>query len=435
MLPPRAVAARSCLIKLLPSICAPRGKLLAHPRALASGARGASMSTSARIDATDTPCIVAMQQMLRGKTDVLSLAQGIVHWPPPAEALSAAQAAVLETTTSLYGADDGLPELRAALKEKVQKENGLVASEIMVTAGANQAYTNLVLSLTDAGDATLLFRPYYFNHLMALQMTGSAREVVLPASTAELQPDMVALRNEFESRAATGLPPLKMVTLVNPGNPTGVMIPHATLEEAKDLCAQYGAWLVVDNTYENFAYKGCTPHKCVEGPHVVNIFSFSKAYGMMGWRVGYLAFPSALGEQLFKTQDTIIICPSTLSQKLALAALREGASFVANQIAALAEQKEVILEALSPLGEGAVQGGSGAIYLFCKLPAGCEDDKEVVRWMVEKHGVCLIPGSACGMPGHVRVCYANLPLERSREAAKRLKAALLELTSGSAQIK
>lgn len=136
------------------------------------------MSTfaSQRIQKTDTPCvsrrphlsscgehanpapaslpqIVTMQQMLRGKTDVLSLAQGIVHWAPPPDALAAARDAVGLPETSLYGADDGLPELRAALKRKLAAENGIVASEVMVTAGANQAYTNIVLSLMDAGDA------------------------------------------------------------------------------------------------------------------------------------------------------------------------------------------------------------------------------------------------------------------------------------------
>ena len=345
-------------------------------------ARRASTATMAsashRIQETDTPCIVAMQQMMRGKSDILSLAQGIVHWPPPAEALSAAQAAVLEPTTNLYGADDGLPELRAALKDKVKAENGLVASEIMVTAGANQAYTNLVLSLLDAGDAALLFRPYYFNHLMALQMSGSAREVVLPQSTADLQPDIAALRREFEERAADGRPQLKMVTLVNPGNPTGVMIPRATLEEASALCKQHGAWLVMDNTYEHFAYEGCPPHECIEDEHVVNVFSFSKAFGMMGWRVGYLAYPPSLGPQLFKTQDTIVICPTTLSQKLALAAAG-CRGFVEERVTSLAEQKAIILDALTPLGEGAVKGGSGAIYLFCRLPAGYDDDMAVVR--------------------------------------------------------
>ena len=188
--------------------------------------------------------------MLRGKTDVLSLAQGIVHWSPPVEALTAASAAVLEPSSSLYGADDGLPELRAALKKKIKLENGLISSEIMVTAGANQAYTNLVLSLLDAGDAAVLFRPYYFNHLMALQMTGSATDIILPPSTPGMQPDITALRTEFEERASEECAKIKMVTLVNPGNPTGVMIPRATIEEASALCARYGAWLVMDNTYE-----------------------------------------------------------------------------------------------------------------------------------------------------------------------------------------
>ena len=106
---------------------------------------------SSRIGSTDVPCIVQMQQMLRGKTDVLSLAQGIVHWSPPPAALEAAVSCVTEPATSLYGADDGLPELRTSLKAKLAAENGLTQSEIMITAGANQAYTNLVLALLDAG--------------------------------------------------------------------------------------------------------------------------------------------------------------------------------------------------------------------------------------------------------------------------------------------
>lgn len=150
----------------------------------AGAARGARlMSTlSRRIRSTDTPCIVTMQQMMRGREGVLSLAQGIVHWAPPAEALASAMSAVEETSTSLYGADDGLPDLRAALKDKIARENGIHNADIMVTAGANQAYTNIVLSLVDANDACALFKPYYFNHLMALQMTGSGGELYIAPS-------------------------------------------------------------------------------------------------------------------------------------------------------------------------------------------------------------------------------------------------------------
>lgn len=230
-------------------------------------------ATSTRIAQTDAPTIVKMQQMLRGKADVLSLAQGIVHWRPPPESLEAARAAVDEPDTSLYGADDGMPTLRAALKEKLASQNGLSNSEVMVTAGANQAYTNIVLSLMDAGDAALLYRPYYFNHLMALQMTGSANELVLPPSLPDLQPDVDFLKRELESRAADeGQRQLKMVTLCNPGNPTGVMIPRATIEAVSALCAQHGVWLVMDNTYEVRRVVGRALFCCCYFPALRNIW-------------------------------------------------------------------------------------------------------------------------------------------------------------------
>lgn len=107
---------------------------------------------------------------------------------------------------------------------------------------------------------------------------------------------------------------------------------------------------------------------------------------------------------------------------------------MAERVAALAEQKALVLDALAPLGEGAVRGGSGAIYLFCRLPPSAADDAAAVRWLTAKHGVATIPGSACGMPGHFRVCYANLPLEQTRRAAARLRAGLEELASGAADL-
>uniref|UniRef100_A0A7S0LII8 Aminotransferase class I/classII large domain-containing protein n=1 Tax=Coccolithus braarudii TaxID=221442 RepID=A0A7S0LII8_9EUKA len=387
-------------------------------------------TTSQRVALTDTPCIVQMQQMLRAcKRDVLSLAQGIVHWPPPDSALQAAQESLLSPQTSMYAADDGLPELRQMLREKLTSQNGLCSSEVMVTAGANQAYINVVLALLDAGDAAVLFRPYYFNHLMALQMTGSAKQLWLPPSLPDLQPDLQALRIEFERRAKAGpTGQIKLVTLVNPGNPTGVMVPKQTLQEASDLCAEHGSWLVVDNTYEHFAYRDCPPHECIEGEHVINLFSFSKAFGMMGWRVGYIAHHERLSAPLLKIQDTVIICPSVASQRVAIGALAAGRGWVDANVDSLAQQKQLVLDALAPLGEGLVHGGSGAIYLFCKLP-GDLDDLEAVRWLTNTHGVCLIPGSSCGMPGHVRVCYANLPLQATREAASRLHAGLSQIAS------
>eukprot|EP00747_Dinoflagellata_sp_TGD_P222208 gnl/TRDRNA2_/TRDRNA2_93939_c0_seq2.p1 gnl/TRDRNA2_/TRDRNA2_93939_c0~~gnl/TRDRNA2_/TRDRNA2_93939_c0_seq2.p1 ORF type:complete len:122 (-),score=20.64 gnl/TRDRNA2_/TRDRNA2_93939_c0_seq2:38-403(-) len=112
-----------------------------------------------------------------------------------------------------------------------------------------------------------------------------------------------------------------------------------------------------------------------------------------------------------------------------------GRPWVKEQIAGLAEQKQLVKGAIeATLGKENILGGSGAIYLMMKLPDTYQDDLAVVRWFAEKHRLCLIPGSACGKPGYVRVCYANLAIESCREAVARLQAGLSELAAGSAVV-
>lgn len=171
-------------------------------------------------------------------------------------------------------------------------------------------------------------------------------------------------------------------------------------------------------------------HSCVEGDHIVNIFSFSKAYGMMGWRVGYIAYPTkveGLATQLLKVQDNIPICASLISQQLALHSLELGPEWVREQVKDLVKNREIVIEALSPLGEGAVLGGEGAIYLWATLPEKCMDDVKVVHWLAHRHGVVAIPGSACGSPGHLRISFGGLMENDCRAAAQRLKTGLEEL--------
>lgn len=133
-----------------------------------------------------------------------------------------------------------------------------------------------------------------------------------------------------------------------------------------------------------------------------------------------------------QVQDTIPICPSQLSQHMALAALQQGGSYVEQQIAGLEGNRAAVADALLPLGklgEG-VAGGEGAIYYWGRLPPGCQDDEAVVEWLIREHGVCVIPGSSCGAPGYIRVAYANLSEQQCREAAARLKQGLLQLVAG-----
>ena len=329
--------------------------------------------------------------------------------------------------------------------------------EPMVTAGANQAFGNIVLSCLDASDAAVLFAPYYFNHLMMLTASGIPKENVLvgPRDPAML-PDLDWLEQTLfpsEKDKKDGKKKIpKLVVLVNPCNPTGVVLPKTLLQRASDLCAKAGTWLVVDNTYDHFVYGGIEHEMPLEAPHIIHVSSFSKAYGMAGWRVGWLAShkDSGLSASLLKVQDTVPICAPQLSQRVALAALEgpgAGASWVAERVKGLEGNRAAVKAALAPLdalaaaeeqeetgkeSSSALGAAQGAIYLWSRLPAsllrdGKLTDSEIVEWLVKRHGVCLVPGSACGSPGRVRAAFANLEYRECERAAGRLASGVEEL--------
>lgn len=154
-----------------------------------------------------------------------------------------------------------------------------------------------------------------------------------------------------------------------------------------------------------------------------------------------------------QVQDTVAVCASQLSQHIALAALQQGDSYLQEQLAGLETNQAFIEDALSPLGSAGHGwvGGEGAIYYWAKLPAAptqattaaagggmsesdaaaaaalSAGDEAVVEWLIQEHGVCIIPGSACGAPGYVRVAFANLKPDQCQVAAGRLKAGLQQL--------
>ncbi|CAO2815334.1 unnamed protein product [Amaranthus hypochondriacus] len=373
---------------------------------------------------TESPVMVQIQELYRSTKDAVSLAQGVVYWQPPKQALTKVKDLVFDPKISRYGADEGIPELRDALMQKLRTENKLTKSKIMVTAGANQGFVNLVLALCDAGDSVVMFAPYYFNAYMSFQMTGVSNILVGPGDPETLYPNADWLEKTLKTN-----PPPKVVTVVNPGNPSGTYIPEPLLKRISDLCKGAGSWLIVDNTYEYFMYDG-RKHSCVEGDHIVNLFSFSKAYGMMGWRVGYIAYPAGVDgflDQLLKVQDNIPICASIISQYLAFHSMEAGTDWVKEQVKELVKNRELIKDALSILGKDAVKGGEGAIYLWVKLPDEFQDDFKIIRWLARRHKLILIPGSACGCPGHLRISFGGLPEAETAVAAERLRKGMEEL--------
>ncbi|GAB4854169.1 hypothetical protein Ancab_022754 [Ancistrocladus abbreviatus] len=378
---------------------------------------GSFEKLSTRSLQTDMPVMVKILELSEGAKDSMPLGQGAVYWQPPEQAVERVKQFAQEPSSSRYGTHEGLPELKVALMKKLQLENKLYNSSIM-------------------GHSRL-------------------KSGVFESCSCTLDPDTLQPDADWLARILGESEPVpKLVSIVNPGNPSGTCMPEPLLKSSmdaaiqtpidnwmkwtcslqltivtlpgtyfcclalllanriSDICRQAGSWLVVDNAYEYFVYDGYK-HFCVEGRHVINLFSFSKAYGMMGWRVGYIAYSSeaeGLRTQLLKIQDN-----------------RGGRGWVANQVKTLERNRELLVEALSPLGNGNIKGGQGAIYLWAKLPDEYQNDIDVICWLARRHGVVLLPGSACGMPGCVRVTYGAVTEAECELAAKRLKSGLEEL--------
>lgn len=378
-----------------------------------------------------------------GRGDVLNLGQGVVHWAPPREAVEAMRAEV-EMGAFPYGPTLGRRELADAIMRKLMRRgSGFAGSEhgvsptthqVMVTAGANQAYMNAVVALTDEADVGVLFAPFYFNHEMAHSL-ASVQCDVLPCQPDTWQPDLHALRMRLAADTARERR-VKMVTLCNPCNPTGAVYPRELLEEARDLTAKAGAFLVVDNTYEDFVFAPAatnaattTTTTTVWGPNVVNVFSFSKSFGMMGLRLGYVVYPLELADAFLKVQDTVVIAPTGLAQAAGLACLEKvEETWVRDRVVGLEENRRVLLDAIARSGMDLKRDGTGgSVFFMARLPSsslqssGRDDDEALVERLIADFGVGAIPGSACGAPGYLRLCFANIgDVELVKEAGERL---------------
>jgi katanin p60 ATPase-containing subunit A1 len=364
------------------------------------------------------------------KGGIFSLAQGVVYWEPPASCLRTLQEELSKPNNLLhtYGPAQGIPELTEALTQKIAQENGLTNHDVMVTVGANQAFVNCVLTCLCDDSKAIVFSPYYFNHVMALQMCCGDESVVVGPSSDQGIPDLKWLEETLQTQS------IDMVTIVNPGNPTGLSLPKEILKQAVDLCETYSAWLVLDCTYEYFTTQ--EDHQPIAtfpaASHVIHIFSFSKSYSLAGYRCGYLCLPKDnenLLSNMLKVQDTLPIGPPRVSQIAALGALKAGKEWVRDQYATLDASRQLILDSLQPME---TMGGSGAMYVMAHLPLPTTsddnddgppplDDVEICRQLVEDYGIAIIPGTYCGFPGWIRVCYANLTPELCQQAAARLR--------------
>ncbi len=380
------------------------------------------MTCLSRIHSIQPPIIQELQKQYTPRT--LSLAQGVPFFPPPPEALEATVELLKDHTyrkekgASLhtYGPDAGIQELREAVAGKFRRENGrgIEPGQVMITAGANQAFINAIITIAGAGDEVILLSPYYFNHEMALRMLGIVPRIV--ETDDAYQPVVERIRQAINVRT-------RAVVTISPNNPTGAVYSQRDLKMINDLCREHNIIHISDETYEYFTF-GEEPHYTpgpADGSNTITLHSFSKAYGMAGWRVGYMTFPPEMHEDLLKVQDTVIICPSIASQLLALECLKIGKDYVNGFSEEMGISRQIMIEYLDTMGDQVhVPVTTGGYYLYPRISSEMTG-MELTLKLIRKFDVCVVPGEPFGsFDGcYVRLSYGNVDPEKAEEGMKR----------------
>ena len=357
-----------------------------------------------------------------GMEGVLKLYFGESNLPTP-EFIKRAAAEALAEGRTFYTENAGRPALRRAIARYTREMHGVEVdpeSEIAVTASGVQALSISLRCLVDPGDEAIVLTPVWPNGPSILRMAHAVvREVEHPLCGSGYALDFDALE-----RAVT--PRTRVLLYTSPSNPLGWVATEADQEKLLEFARRHELWLVADEVYERLYYGGARVapsilKQCTREDAVVVVQSFSKAWCMTGWRLGWLTGRRDLIGRAAELNEFMISCAADFSQRAGEIALDRGEEWVSKMTAELRENRDFCVSALRDMPDVTVPVPAGAFYLFPRI-AGVTDSFAFCKELLLKTKVGLAPGVAFGAGGEgsIRICFAS---ERSilEEAMSRLR--------------
>ncbi len=388
------------------------------------------MLLARRMQDVQSPIIPVVGELIRQNPGTISLGQGVVHYGPPPQALERVSVFLADSQNHKYRAVDGIPDLIAAIEQKLERENGIKLGSqqrIVVTAGGNMAFFNALAAIADPGAEIVVPTPYYFNHEMAIAMLNCRAVLVPTDENYQLNVDAIA---------AAITPKTVAVVTVSPNNPSGAVYSPESLRAVNELCRQRGVYHISDEAYEYFTYDGAQHFSPASLPdaagHTISLYSLSKAYGFASWRIGYMVIPESLLVAVKKAQDTVLICPPVISQFAAVGALEAGADYWRPKVAGLGRVRHMVLDELAPLKSFCTVPPVAGAFYFLVTPDTNLSPMAIVERLVREFGVAVIPGTTFGIEGRatLRVAYGALDTDTVAEGIGRLARGLTKIIKG-----
>ena len=398
-----------------------------------------SIPVARRLSAVKPSATVAVAQRARELKaqgiDVLSFSVGEPDFDTPPHIRDAAKQAI-DAGATRYTAARGIVELRNAIcKTSAERRGGIShdPADVVVSVGAKHTLFNLALALYDEGDEVLIPAPYWVSYPEQVRLAG-ATPVIVQTTQAEgfrMSPD--ALRAAIASKT-------KALLLCSPSNPTGAAYSAEQLRELADVAAGHNFWIIVDEIYGQLVYGGFEQKSILEvapelRDRIIIVDGVSKTFAMTGWRIGWMLGPEYVAKACDKIQGQATTNPAAVAQYAAIAALEGPWEPMEEMRKAFEERRSIIIDGLNAIDGISCRLPEGAFYAFASVQgligkrAGdqtLETDLDVAGYLLEEARCAVVPGTAFGAPGFVRISYAASN-DTIREGLKRMGEALAKL--------
>ncbi len=376
---------------------------------------------SNRVNLIKPSAIRRMLELSAGMENVVHLEQGEPDFTTPEHILEAAVEAAKKGFTH-YTEVDGTLELRQAIAEKLEKENGINAdpqTEVTVTSGSQEAMLIAALGFLNAGDEALILDPYY-PACFEDTLIAEAQPITVPLDEGkDYKIELGALENRITKKT-------KMIWLCNPSNPTGHVFSKQDFEIIAEVARKHNLIVFADEIYEKIVYDG-TRHISIGSlpgmeDRTITVNGFSKAYAMTGWRIGYVVAGKRLSGTLRKLHYYAVLCPNAISQKAAVAALTGPQNRVQEMVKEFDRRRKHVLGQLNRIESLSYTKPKGAFYVFPDFSNFEKSDEVFASRLLKKAGVVTAPGSGFGRAGkgHLRISY-SVSYEQVKEGMERIR--------------
>lgn len=376
-------------------------------------------------------------QRKRDGHDVIVLGAGEPDFDTP-DNIKAAAIRAIEAGQTKYTLLDGTLELKAAIRAKFLRENGLdyAQDEVTASAGAKQVIHNALLATLDPGDEVIVAAPYWASYADMISIAGGT---TIQATCLEEN----GFRLDPQTLEAAITPRTRWLMLNSPSNPAGSAYAHADLRALADVLLRHPhVWVMSDDIYEHLIYDGfefCTIAQVEPRlkARTLTINGLSKAYAMTGWRLGYAGGPKALIAAMAVVQSQSTSNPCSVTQAAAIEALNGPQEVLAERRASFQARRNLVVYALNAIDGIQCRRPEGAFYTYANCagvlgrvtPDGTrlETDSDFCRYLLHSANVAVVPGTCFGLAPYFRISYATsasqleIALQRIAAAVQQLK--------------